>query len=73
MTGIDLREFMNRHQMNSRELSGVIGVTPSAVEHWCSGKRTISLTVSRLCKTFDRYPQLMAEFGTPVEDVKRDT
>lgn len=62
MTPNELRDFMNRHHLNSKSLSVIIGVTPSAIEHWLSNKRSISLTVSRLFRTFDRYPQLLKEF-----------
>lgn len=62
MNNTELRDFMNRHHLNSKIFSSIVGVTPSAVDHWLSGKRNISLTISRLCKTFDRYPQLLKEF-----------
>lgn len=54
---------MTKHNLDERTLAGIIGVTPGGVSHWMTGKRTISLTVSRLVKTFDKYPQLLKEFG----------
>lgn len=69
MTSTDMRDFLIRHRLDSRTFSGILGVTPAAVDHWTTGYRGISLTVSRLCKTFDKYPQLLREFG--VSDAKR--
>lgn len=63
MTGSELKTFLNKHNIDERTFAGVIGVTVGGVSHWTTGKRTISLTVSRLVKTFDKYPQLLKEFG----------
>ena len=65
MTGTDLKAFMGRHHLDDRTLAGVIGVTPGTVNHWTVGRRSISLTVSRLLRTFDKYPQLIKEFPRP--------
>ncbi len=62
---------MNKEQLNAwlqtknltpSQFAQFIGVTPTAVSHWLKGKRTISLTVTRVCKLMDRHPNLMEEF-----------
>lgn len=63
MTSADLKEFLKRHNLGDTQFAELIGVTPMAVYHWLTGKRNISLTVSRLCRLFDKRPDLIAEFG----------
>ncbi len=68
MTNKEMREFLVRHKLDNRTFAGILGVTPSAVDHWCSGVRNVSLTMSRLCKTFDKYPGLLKDFGRSKEE-----
>lgn len=63
MTSNELLDFMMRHGLTVQEFSDLFGVTYGATNHWLTGRRTISLTVSRLCKLFDAHPELMQEFG----------
>lgn len=63
MTGAELKTFLQRHNLGDSQFAELIGVTPMAVYHWLSGKRSISLTVSRLCRLFDKRPELIGEFG----------
>jgi len=63
MTPAQLNEFLNRHAMSAGQLATVIGVTPMAINHWLFGRRSVSLTVARLLRTFDKYPGLIKEFG----------
>lgn len=58
-----LREFLVRHKLGPDELAKIIGVSHMAVLHWLDGRRSISLTVNRLCRLFDRHPELMREFA----------
>lgn len=63
MTKTELESFLQRHDLKDAEFASLIGVTPMAVNHWLSGRRAISLTVSRLCRLFDKRPELLNEFG----------
>jgi len=62
MTKEQVQEFLNKHGMSDSDLAILIGVSPQAVWMWAHGKRDMSLTVSRLCRLFDRKPELMREF-----------
>lgn len=62
MTPQNLRKFMLAHNLNDKTLADLLGVTRMAVIQWLGGKRTISLTVTRLINLFDKQPQLMKEF-----------
>lgn len=57
-----LREFMLTHHLDDKKLADLLGVTRMAVINWLGGKRTISLTVTRILNLFDRKPDLMREF-----------
>lgn len=63
MRSEELRAFMRKHNLDERTLAGIMGCTPGSVNHWLVGRRAMSLTMSRLVRTFDKYPQLMKEFG----------
>ena len=58
----ELVVFLATHELNNEEFAELLGVTRQAVHHWMVGTREISLTVSRLCKMFDKRPELMSEF-----------
>jgi len=58
----ELKDFMNRHGLSAAEFSEILGTTKKAVQWWLSGDREISVTNTRLIKTFDKYPQLLKEF-----------
>lgn len=63
MSPSDLNGFLKRHGLNYRTFAELIGVTEGGASHWMTGRRSIPLSVARLCKLFDRYPDLMREFG----------
>lgn len=58
----NLREFMINHHLSDKALADLLGVTRMAVIQWLGGKRTVSLTVTRLLNMFDKHPELMKEF-----------
>lgn len=58
----ELEEFMKRHGLNDTDLADILGVTPMAIHHWLSGRRGMSLTISRLLRLFDRNPDLIREY-----------
>lgn len=62
LTDEELRTFMNKHGLADKELGQILGVTLQAVRLWLGGSRSISVTVSRLVRLFDKYPQLLKEF-----------
>jgi len=62
MTASELKAFLSRHNLSPAKFATVIGVTPGSVNHWLLGRRTPSLTVARLCRLFDRQPELMGKF-----------
>lgn len=57
-----LRAFMIKHRFSDKQLADLLGVTRMAVIQWLGGKRTISLTVTRVLNLFDRRPDLIGEF-----------
>lgn len=63
MTASELKAFLKRHTLAPDEFAKLIGVTHMAVLHWLHERRAISLTVGRLCKIFDKHPELMRKFG----------
>ncbi len=63
MNKSEIKAFLIRHGLSEYDFADLIGVTQPAVNHWMTGRRAISLTVSRLCRTFDRKPELMKEFA----------
>ncbi len=63
MSKSDFQTWLKHHDLTYEMFAKVIGVTPMAVHHWLTGYRTMSLTVTRLCRLFDRYPALLEEFG----------
>ncbi len=62
MTPNDLRNFLNKYALSREDFADLLGVTASAVSHWLDGRRSMSLTLTRLCKLFDKRPELMGEF-----------
>lgn len=62
MNSEDLKQFLERHDLSNVQFAELLGVTPCAVQHWLNGIRSISLTVGRLCKLFDKRPVLLDEF-----------
>ena len=63
MNSEELKAFLNKHKLNDTRLAEVLGVSQPAVNMWLNGHRGISKPISRLLKTFDKYPQLIQEFG----------
>lgn len=63
MTPNELMNWLGRHGIRQQDFANLIGVTPMAVNNWTSGRRSISLTIVRLCKLFDRKPELLKEFA----------
>mgnify|MGYP001438158829 CR=1 FL=1 len=64
MTPNELEGFLKRHHLSNVQFAKSLGVTQMAVIHWLTGKRSISLTVGRLCRLFDKRPELLNEFGS---------
>lgn len=62
MTPEELQSFMQKHRLGMDQFSALIGLSPSAVHHWLSGKRSIAKPYGRLIRLFDRHPELMGEF-----------
>lgn len=62
LTGEELQAFMNKHGFAIHDFAQTVGVTTQAARLWVSGSRGISVTVSRLVRLFDKYPQLIKEF-----------
>lgn len=58
----ELNEFMNKNGLSRNELADILGVTYQAISLWLNGKRDISLTISRLVRIMQKYPQLIREF-----------
>ena len=58
----ELLDFMNRRGISEKELGEILGVTIQGVKLWLSDKRKINLTITRLVRLFDKYPQLIKEF-----------
>jgi plasmid maintenance system antidote protein VapI len=48
--------------MDAMALAKLLGVTYMAVVHWVDGRRSISLTVTRLLRFFDRHPEMLVKF-----------
>ncbi len=63
MTREEMIEFLKRHRLSAAELADILGVTPMAINHWCYGVRNISKPMGRLCRLFDKHPELMEEFN----------
>lgn len=59
----NLKAFLMKHSLTESEFSRLLGVTPMAVNHWLTGRRSVSLTVARLIKLFDIEPELMKVFA----------
>ncbi len=57
-----LATFLAKHKLTDTTLAELLGLTPSAVNHWMVGRRTIAKPYGRLLRMFDKYPQLMKEF-----------
>ena len=58
----ELEKFLQRHDLSNDEFAQILGVTVMAVNHWLSGRRTMSLMLVRLLRLFDAKPKLMEEF-----------
>lgn len=57
-----LKAFLDKHKLTPQQLSELIGLTPEAVNHWVSGRRSIAKPYGRLMRLFDKHPKLMEEF-----------
>ncbi len=57
-----LMDFLERQKLPKAEFAKIIGVTPSAVNHWLTGIRDIPETVVRLLLFFDDYNIDMRKF-----------
>lgn len=62
LTDVELKAFMDKHGISTKEFSQILGVTIQAVRLWLSGHRSISLTITRLVAMFEKYPQLIKDF-----------
>ncbi len=63
MTGKELRIFLKKYDLTQVEFANLLGVTPMAVQHWLTDKRSVARPIGRLLRMFDRKPELMREFG----------
>lgn len=62
MTPEELNQFLGRHQMSTDDLAGILGVTKPAVDHWVTRRRKVPVTVAKVLRLFEKYPQLMTGF-----------
>lgn len=58
----ELKDFMKRHGFSEKEMAEFLGKTVQGIKLWLQGQREINVTVSRLLKLMDKYPQLIREF-----------
>ena len=63
MNAEQLAVFMKKYGMDEKRFAELIGITPSAVTHWLTGRRSIAKPYGRLVRLFDRKPEIMKEFG----------
>lgn len=63
MTPDEFKLFLLTQGLTILDFAELIGVKFATVDHWCHGRRSISVTIVRLCKLFERRPELMREFG----------
>ncbi len=63
MTPQELEKWLKKHGLKEGDFAELIGVTYPAVQHWTNGRRSVSLTVTRLLRLFDRDPSLMRGFA----------
>ena len=59
----ELMAFMQVNGLSKREFANILGVTIQALDLWLDGKRNFSVTNTRLIRAFQKYPQLLGEFG----------
>lgn len=69
MTAEELKTFLERHKLSQCEFARLMGVTYVAVYHWTNNRRAVNRVTARLCRLFDKYPQLMKEFGKWAEAI----
>ena len=62
LTAVELKAFMDKHGISTKEMGTILGVSLQAVRLWLSGDRGISLTITRLITMFEKYPQLIKDF-----------
>jgi len=62
LTAKELKGFMELNGISVGEMSEILGVTPNAVKHWINGRRDISMTVTKVIRMFETYPQLIRVF-----------
>jgi len=58
----ELMEFMDKNGLSKNELADILGITYQAISLWLNGKRDISLTVTRIVRIMQKYPQIIREF-----------
>lgn len=63
MSKTELKAWLLIHKMDAMGLAKLLGVTYMAVVHWVDGRRSVSLTVSRLLRFFNRHPEMIKEFN----------
>lgn len=59
----EIEQFLRKHDLSNIDFAKLLGTTPMSVTHWLKGSRSMSLTMVRLLKMFDRKPELMKEFA----------
>jgi DNA-binding transcriptional regulator YiaG len=62
LTAVELKAFMDKHGISTKEMGSILGVSLQAVRLWLAGDRGISLTITRLIIMFEKYPQLIKDF-----------
>lgn len=62
MTPEQLKDFMEKHKLNSAGFARVLGVTPQAVNLWLKGDRRVNGTVVKCCTLFNANPQFISYF-----------
>jgi len=59
MSASELNAFMKKHGFSDDSLADLLGVTLQAVRLWVRSQREISVTVTRLLRMLDKYPQMI--------------
>ena len=59
----ELIAFMNVNGLSHKEFADILGITVQGIVLMLEGKRNITKPTTRLIRMFQKYPQLIREFG----------
>lgn len=60
-TASEVREFMDRHGINSSEFARRFCVSTQTVTYWRSGERVPSPMATKFMRLIDKFPNLLRE------------